>query len=113
MKKDIDERFGESVGRDEGTGLFIDTIGFNTRTFVDSFRTPDTEKLHVTERWHVIDGPCWKSASRWVIPIRSTGSAGRFGRADSGRWLRLCAPRVTKTSSISTCRSLTSQTFDR
>jgi hypothetical protein len=48
--------FGESVGRYEGSTLVIDTIGFNRKTVVDSFRTPHTEKLHVTERWHLIDG---------------------------------------------------------
>jgi hypothetical protein len=48
--------FGESVGRYEGDTLVVDTIGLNTRTVVDSFRTPHTEKLHVVERWHLIDG---------------------------------------------------------
>jgi hypothetical protein len=36
--------------------LVVDTIGMNTRSVVDSFRTPHTEKLHVVERWHLIDG---------------------------------------------------------
>ncbi len=48
--------FGESVGRYEGDTLVVDTIGLNTKTVVDSFRTPHTEKLHVVERWHLIDG---------------------------------------------------------
>jgi hypothetical protein len=47
---------GESVGRYEGDTLVVDTIGLNTKTVVDSFRTPHTEKLHVVERWHLIDG---------------------------------------------------------
>jgi hypothetical protein len=47
---------GESVGRYEGDSLVVDTIGLNTRTVVDSFRTPHTEKLHVTERFHLVDG---------------------------------------------------------
>jgi hypothetical protein len=42
--------------RYEGDTLVVDTIGLNTRTVVDSFRTPHTEKLHVVERWHLIDG---------------------------------------------------------
>jgi hypothetical protein len=41
---------GESVGHYEGDTLVVDTIGLNTRTVVDSFRTPHTEKLHVVER---------------------------------------------------------------
>jgi hypothetical protein len=48
--------FGESVGRYEGDTLVVDTIGLDGRTIVDTFRTPHTEKLHVVERWHLIDG---------------------------------------------------------
>jgi hypothetical protein len=47
---------GESVGRYVGDSLVIDTIGVSTKTVVDSFRTPHTDKLHVVERWHLIDG---------------------------------------------------------
>jgi hypothetical protein len=44
--------FGESIGRYEnGDTLFIDTIGLQTKnSYIDNFRTPHTEKLHVTER---------------------------------------------------------------
>jgi len=48
--------YGESVGRYEGDTLVIDTIGQNTRTFVDPYRTPHGEKLHVVERWRMVDG---------------------------------------------------------
>jgi len=48
--------YGESVGRYEGDTLVIDTIGMNSKTFVDNFRTPHSEKLHVVERWRKIDG---------------------------------------------------------
>ena len=48
--------YGESTGHYEGDALVIDTIGFNDRTFVDNYRTPHTEKLHVTERWRMIEG---------------------------------------------------------
>jgi hypothetical protein len=34
----------------------IDTIGQNDKGFVDNFRTPHTEKLHVVERWKMVDG---------------------------------------------------------
>jgi hypothetical protein len=47
--------YGESVGRYEGDTLVVDTIGLSTKTFVDHFRTPHTEKLHVVERWHMIN----------------------------------------------------------
>jgi hypothetical protein len=47
--------YGESVGHYEGDTLVIDTIGQSTKTFVDNFRTPHSEKLHVVERWKTID----------------------------------------------------------
>ena len=33
----------------------IDTVGLNEKTFVDNYRTPHSEKLHVVERWKLID----------------------------------------------------------
>jgi hypothetical protein len=45
--------YGESVGHYEGDTLVIDTIGLNTKTFVDAYRTPHTEKLHIVERWRM------------------------------------------------------------
>jgi len=47
--------YGESVGHYEGDTLVIDTIGQNTKTLVDVYRTPHSEKLHVVERWRMID----------------------------------------------------------
>ena len=29
----------------------IDTIGQNNKSFVDAYRTPHTDQIHVTERW--------------------------------------------------------------
>jgi hypothetical protein len=48
--------YGESVGHYEGDTLVIDTIGQNDKTFVDNFRTPHTEKVHVIERIRMIEG---------------------------------------------------------
>ena len=48
--------YGESVGHYEGDTLVIDTIGQNDKTVVDVYRTPHTEKLHVVERWRMVDG---------------------------------------------------------
>ena len=49
--------FGESIGHYEnGDTLVVDTIGLNTRTFVDSYRTPHTAQLHVVERFRIVDG---------------------------------------------------------
>jgi hypothetical protein len=48
--------YGESVGHYEGDTLVVDTVGLNDKTFVDNFRTPHGEKLHVVERYRLIDG---------------------------------------------------------
>jgi hypothetical protein len=48
--------YGDSVGKYEGDTLVVDTIGLNAKTFVDAYRTPHTEKLHVVERWRLIEG---------------------------------------------------------
>jgi hypothetical protein len=49
--------FGDSIGHYEnGDTLVVDTIGLNTKTFVDSFRTPHTEQLHVIERFRILEG---------------------------------------------------------
>jgi hypothetical protein len=48
--------YGESVGHYEGDTLVVDTIGQNTHTFVDNYRTPHSDKLHVIERYRLIDG---------------------------------------------------------
>jgi hypothetical protein len=47
--------YGESVGHYDGDTLVVDTIGLNEKTFVDNYRTPHGEKLHVIERWKLID----------------------------------------------------------
>ena len=47
--------FGESIGRYEnGDTLVVDTIGLSTaNSYIDNFRTPHTEKLHVVERFTI------------------------------------------------------------
>jgi hypothetical protein len=48
--------YGDSVGHYEnGDTLVVDTIGLNARTFLDNYRTPHTEKLHVVERYRLSD----------------------------------------------------------
>ena len=47
--------YGESVGHYEGDTLVVDTIGLNDKTFLDNYRTPHTDQLHVTERWRMIE----------------------------------------------------------
>src|SRR4029077_21107632 len=49
--------FGDSIGHYEnGDTLVVDTIGLNNKTFVDSFRTPHTQQLHVIERFRIVEG---------------------------------------------------------
>jgi hypothetical protein len=49
--------YGESVGHYEGGDtLVVDTIGISTRSFIDNYRTPHTDKLHVVERFKLIEG---------------------------------------------------------
>jgi len=48
--------YGESVGHYEGDTLVVDTIGLNDKSFIDNFRTPHTDRLHVVERIRLIDG---------------------------------------------------------
>ena len=48
--------FGESIGHyEDGNTLVVDTIGLNTKTFVDNYRTPHTDKLHVVERYRLMN----------------------------------------------------------
>ena len=49
--------FGDSVGHYEGDTLVIDTVGIKTGpyTMVDQFGTPHTDKLHLVERYRLID----------------------------------------------------------
>ena len=49
--------YGESIGHYEnGDTLVVDTIGVTTKTFIDNYRTPHTEKLHVVERYKLVEG---------------------------------------------------------
>ena len=44
--------YGGSVGHYEGGDtLVVDTIGVTTKSFIDNYRTPHTDRLHVVERF--------------------------------------------------------------
>src|SRR5580765_6152877 len=47
--------YGESVGHFEGDELVVDTVGMNDKSFVDNYRTPHTDQIHVVERFKLID----------------------------------------------------------
>jgi hypothetical protein len=43
----------ESVGPYEGDTLLIDTVSFNTKSFVDRYGTPYSDHLHLVERYRM------------------------------------------------------------
>ena len=55
---------GNSVGHWEGDTLVIDTVGVKVDdyTSVDRFGTPQSEQMHVIERYRLIDGAAAKAA---------------------------------------------------
>jgi hypothetical protein len=94
--------YGESVGHYEGDTLVVDTIGMNDKTFIDNYRTPHTEKLHVVERFKVTNGgQNLEVTCTSRIPTRSTNPGTRssaFGRC-SRRWSKRSARKATSCSS--------------
>jgi hypothetical protein len=54
---------GDSVGHWEGDTLVIDTVGVKTDAFtsVDRFGTPQSDAMHVIERYRLIDGALAKA----------------------------------------------------
>ena len=86
--------YGESVGRYEGDELVVDTIGLNDRTFVDNYRTPHTDKLHVVERFKLIDGGTKLQATVTV------DDPGAFNMPWTGvqRWRRVKDRPITEVS---------------
>jgi hypothetical protein len=72
---------GDSVGHYEGDTLVIDTIGIKAGpyTMVDQFGTPHTDKLHVVERYRLID---YEAANR--ILERGAKENSTTFRNDSG-----------------------------
>ncbi len=57
---------GESVGHYEGDELVVDTIGLSEKTYVDNYRTPHTDRLHVVERFKLIDGGKTLQDTLWI-----------------------------------------------
>jgi len=84
---------GESVGYYDGDTLVVDTIGLSTNSFVDNYRTPHGDKLHVIERFRKIedgkklevemtmDDPQtfvkpWKALHRWSLDTTQAKGPG-------------------------------------
>jgi hypothetical protein len=92
--------YGESVGRYETDELVVDTIGLNDKTFIDNYRTPHTERLHVVERFKLIeDGKTLQVSievddpGAFTVPWRAIQ---RFMRYDDGPMrINACAENNT------------------
>ena len=104
--------YGESVGHYEGDTLVVDTIGQNTKTVVDAYRTPHTEKLHVVERWHLInEGKTLEVNLTVDDPETFNQPWSTFQRYQKGprRFPRKSAPRTISICSTIISRSRTSR----
>lgn len=77
--------YGESVGHYEGDELVVDTIGLNDKSFVDNYRTPHTDQIHVVERFKLVDGGKTLQSVVWVE------DPGAFNMPWTGvqRWQRI------------------------
>ena len=42
---------GDSIGRWDGNTFVVDTVGFNDKSWLDSYGDPHSEELHVVERY--------------------------------------------------------------
>ena len=76
---------GDSVGHWEGDTLVVDTVGVKVDRFtsVDRFGTPQSENMHVIERYRLIDGV---QAKRQTDDYeQSEGTVGGGGRNGGGR----------------------------
>lgn len=81
--------YGESIGHYEnGDTLVIDTIGVTTKTFVDNYRVPHTDKLHVVERYRLADGG---KAIEISLEVDDPGAFTTKWTARQ-RWTRIQAP---------------------
>jgi len=80
--------YGESVGHYDGDELVVDTIGLNDKTYVDNYRTPHTDQIHVVERWKVIEGGNTLQAT---VTVEDPGA---FNMPWTGvqRWKRIARP---------------------
>jgi hypothetical protein len=82
---------GDSVGRWEGDTLVIDTVGVKTDEFtsVDRFGTPQSDAMHVIERYRLIDGALAKAAQDKYEKAEGTvGGGGRFSGVDPDTGLK-------------------------
>jgi hypothetical protein len=84
--------YGDSVGHYEGDTLVIDTVGIRKGPFamLDMYGTPFTEKLHVVERYRLIDYDDAKDAIERNVKENSQAAGGAvFDPNYRGKMLQL------------------------
>jgi hypothetical protein len=76
----VPSSMGHSVGHWEGDTLVIDTVGVKVDAFtsVDRFGTPQSDAMHVVERYRLVDGPVAKAAQEAYE--KREGTVGGGGR---------------------------------
>jgi len=82
---------GDSVGRWEGDALVIDTVGVRTDAFtsVDRFGIPQSDAMHVIERYRLIDGVLAKAAQdKYEKAEGIVGGGARFSGVNPDTGLR-------------------------
>jgi hypothetical protein len=106
---------GESVGHYEGDTLVVDTIGQSERSFVDIYRTPHTEKLHVVKRWRIVDDGKMMEATFTVDDTHSISRGRESGGIGvrSGGSRKTSAPRTTSIYLTITSQLLRNQISER
>ena len=78
----------------------------NDKTFIDAYRTPHTKKMHVVERFRMVDGgKAMQVESRSTIRTPSTrpGRSQRYHRVSNPSWSGF-APKTTSICSTITFR---------
>jgi hypothetical protein len=76
----VPSSMGDSVGHWEGDTLVVDTVGVKVDAFtsVDRFGTPQSDAMHVVERYRLVDGPVAKAAQEAYE--KREGTVGGGGR---------------------------------
>ncbi len=85
VAKRVPSPMGDSIGHWEGDMLVVDTIGIRTDAFTsaDRFGTPQSDAMHVTERYRLIDGTLAKSAQEKAEKSEgAVGNGARFSGID-------------------------------
>ncbi len=96
--KIVPSSMGDSIGHWEGDTLVVDTVGVKVDpyTSVDRFGTPQSEQMHVVERYRLIDGPTAKAQiDKYETSEGTVGGGGRDAGYDPNTNLKGLELQVT------------------